>query len=78
MSRRPDRLSPDQAPYRCPRLRAQEFTGFDHYRRILTSPEAIDLILLSLKFTAVVVAASLLIGLGIALVLNEDFPGRQR
>jgi multiple sugar transport system permease protein len=57
-------------------LRTQEFIGFDHYRRILTSPEAIAAILLSLKFTAVVVAASLLIGLGTALVLNEDFPGR--
>jgi multiple sugar transport system permease protein len=58
-------------------LRTQEFIGFDHYRRILTSPEAIAAILLSCKFTAVVVAASLLIGLGIALVLNEDFPGRR-
>jgi multiple sugar transport system permease protein len=58
-------------------LRTQEFIGFDHYRRILTSPEAITAIVLSLKFTAVVVAASLLIGLGIALVLNEDFPGRR-
>jgi multiple sugar transport system permease protein len=58
-------------------LGTQEFIGFDHYRRILTSPEAIVAILLSLKFTAAVVAASLLIGLGIALVLNEDFPGRR-
>jgi multiple sugar transport system permease protein len=58
-------------------LRTEEFIGFDHYRRILSSPEAIAAILLSLKFTAVVVAASLLIGLGIALVLNEDFPGRR-
>ena len=57
-------------------LRTQEFIGLDHYRRILASPEAIAAILLSLKFTAVAVAASLLIGLGIALVLNEDFPGR--
>jgi ABC-type sugar transport system permease subunit len=57
-------------------LRTQEFIGFDHYRRILTSPEAIAAIFLSLKFTAVVVVASLPIGLGIALVLNEDFPGR--
>ena len=38
-------------------LRTQEFIGLDHYRRILTSPEAIAAILLSLKFTAVVVAA---------------------
>jgi ABC-type sugar transport system permease subunit len=58
-------------------LRTQEFIGLDHYRRILTSPEAIAAILNSVEFTAVVVAASLLIGLGIALVLNEDFPGRR-
>jgi ABC-type sugar transport system permease subunit len=58
-------------------LHTQEFIGFGHYRRILTDPEAIAAIFLSLKFTAVVVAASLLIGLGIALVLNEDFPGRR-
>jgi multiple sugar transport system permease protein len=58
-------------------LRTQEFVGFDHYRRILTSPEAMAAILVSLKFTAVVALASLLIGLGIALVLNEDFPGRR-
>jgi multiple sugar transport system permease protein len=56
-------------------LRTEEFVGLDHYRRILTNPEAIAAILLSIKFTAVVVAASVLIGLGIALVLNEDFPG---
>ena len=58
-------------------LRTQEFVGFGHYRWILTNPEAIDAILLSLKFTGLVAAASLLIGLGIALVLNEDFPGRR-
>jgi multiple sugar transport system permease protein len=58
-------------------LRTQEYVGFGHYRRILTSPEAIAAILLSIKFTAVVVALSLLIGLGTALVLNEDFPGRR-
>jgi multiple sugar transport system permease protein len=33
--------------------------------------------ILSLKFTATSVIASLLIGLGMALVLNEDFPGRR-
>jgi ABC-type sugar transport system permease subunit len=57
-------------------LRTQEFIGFNNYRQILTSSEAIAAILLSLKFTAVVAVASLPIGLGIALVLNEDFPGR--
>jgi multiple sugar transport system permease protein len=58
-------------------LHTQEFIGFGYYRWILTNPEAIDAILLSLKFTGLVAAASLLIGLGIALVLNEDFPGRR-
>ena len=58
-------------------LHTQEFIGFGYYRWILTNPEAIDAILLSLKFTALVAAASLLIGLGIGLVLNEDFPGRR-
>lgn len=58
-------------------LRTQEFVGFDHYRLLLTSPEAIAAIRLSILFTAVAVAGSLMIGLGIALVLNEDFPGRR-
>ena len=58
-------------------LRTQEFIGFNHYRQILSSPEAIAAMLLSLKFTAVVAIASLPIGLGISLVLNEDFPGRR-
>lgn len=57
-------------------LRTQEFVGLDHYRRILSSPEAIAAIFRSIIFTAVAVILSLLIGLGIALVLNEDFPGR--
>ena len=58
-------------------LHTQEFIGFGNYRQILASPEAIAAILLSLKFTVLVAAASLLIGLGIALVLNEEFPGRR-
>ncbi len=58
-------------------LHTQQFIGFGNYRRILASPEAIAAILLSLKFTVLVAAASLLIGLGIALVLNEEFPGRR-
>jgi multiple sugar transport system permease protein len=58
-------------------LRTQEFVGLDHYRRILTTPDAIAAILLSIRFTAVAVAGSLMIGLGIAVVLNEDFPGRR-
>ncbi|HEY1944873.1 MAG TPA: sugar ABC transporter permease [Roseiarcus sp.] len=58
-------------------LHTQAFIGFGNYRRILASSEAIAAILLSLKFTVLVAVASLLIGLGIALVLNEEFPGRR-
>jgi multiple sugar transport system permease protein len=57
-------------------LRTQQFVGFDHYRKILSNPEALVAILRSLEFTAVVVVASVFIGLGMALVLNEEFPGR--
>ena len=57
-------------------LRTQEFVGLKNYRQILSDPEATAAMILSLKFTATTVIASLLIGLGMALVLNEDFPGR--
>ena len=58
-------------------LQSEEFVGWAHYTQILSDPEAINAILLSLKFTAVAVVASFGIGLGIALVLNEEFPGRR-
>jgi ABC-type sugar transport system permease subunit len=58
-------------------LQTEEFVGWDHYTKILTDDEAISAILLSLKFTLVAAVASLLIGLAIALVLNEEFPGRR-
>ncbi len=58
-------------------LRTQQFVGFDHYRKLLSNPEALAAILRSLEFTAVAVVASVFIGLGMALVLNEEFPGRR-
>lgn len=57
-------------------LRTEEFIGFGHYKKILGNAEAITAIWLSLRFTAIVVIASLLIGLAMALVLNEEFHGR--
>ena len=57
-------------------LRTEEFIGAEHYRRLLTNPEAINAMIASLKFTLVAVVGSLIVGLGMALVLNEDFPGR--
>jgi ABC-type sugar transport system permease subunit len=57
-------------------LRTQEFVGLQHYKNLLADAEVQDAIVLSVKFTAVTVVLSLLIGLGMALVLNEEFPGR--
>jgi len=57
-------------------LRRQEFVGGKHYAKLLNDPQVIDAIITSLKFTVVSVALSLFVGLAIALVLNEQFPGR--
>jgi ABC-type sugar transport system permease subunit len=57
-------------------LRKQEFVGADHYRALLNDPDVINGITISLRFTAVAVVLSLIVGLGIALVLNADFRGR--
>lgn len=57
-------------------LRTEEYIGAGHYKRLLASPEAVNAMIASLKFTLVAVAGSLIVGLGMALVLNEDFPGR--
>jgi ABC-type sugar transport system permease subunit len=58
-------------------LRRQEFIGLKHYSKLLGTPEAVNSMLLSFEFALVTVIASLLVGLAMALVLNEDFPGRQ-
>jgi ABC-type sugar transport system permease subunit len=57
-------------------LKTQDFIGLDHYRRVLSDPEAVNAMIASLKFTVVAVIGSLVAGLGMALVLNEEFRGR--
>ena len=57
-------------------LRKEKFVGAKHYGKLLSDPQVLNAIFLSLKFTVVSVVLSLVIGLGIALVLNEKFPGR--
>jgi ABC-type sugar transport system permease subunit len=57
-------------------LKTQEFVGFKLYSDLLADQEVQNAIVLSLKFTAVTVVLSLVIGLAIALVLNEEFVGR--
>ena len=50
------------------------FAGFDNYNDLLTDPEFIGSLTLTLMYTAVTVAAELGAGLGIALLLNIDLP----
>jgi ABC-type sugar transport system permease subunit len=57
-------------------LRKESFVGGKHYAKLLADPAVLNAITVSLQFTAISVVLSLLIGLGIALVLNEPFPGR--
>jgi multiple sugar transport system permease protein len=57
-------------------LRKQEFVGAEHYQKLLNDPDVINAIGIGLRFTAVAVILSLIVGLGIALVLNADFRGR--
>jgi ABC-type sugar transport system permease subunit len=57
-------------------LKRTTFIGLGHYQKVLGSPEAISAMILSLKFTAFAVVGSMILGLGMALVLNQDFPGR--
>jgi ABC-type sugar transport system permease subunit len=58
-------------------LQSDDYVGWAHYAHIVSDPEAISAIGLSIKFTVVTVMASFLIGLAIALVLNVEFPGRR-
>lgn len=60
--------SPDQT------LFGGKFAGFDNYQDLLTDPEFIGSLTLTLGYTAGAVAAELLAGLGIALLLNIDLP----
>jgi multiple sugar transport system permease protein len=60
--------SPDQT------LFGGRFAGIDNYQDLLTDPEFIGSLTLTLGYTAGAVAAELLAGLGIALLLNIDLP----
>lgn len=55
-------------------LFAGRFTGTDNYEDLLTDPNFIASVKLTLIYTAVTVAAELAAGLGIALLLNIDLP----
>jgi multiple sugar transport system permease protein len=55
-------------------LFAGRFIGFDNYTDLLTDPAFISSLTITLGYTIVVVAAEMLLGLGIALALNVDLP----
>ena len=60
--------SPDQ------NLFGGKFNGLANYDDLLTDPEFIGSLILTLQYTVVVVTAELGVGLGIALLLNIDLP----
>jgi multiple sugar transport system permease protein len=60
--------SPDQS------LFGGKFSGIDNYDDLLTDPEFMGSLRLTLAYTAITVTSELLIGLGIAMLLNIDLP----
>jgi multiple sugar transport system permease protein len=60
--------SPDQT------LFGGTFAGAANYQDLVTDPEFTSSMILTLEYTAAVVAAELVVGLGIALLLNIDLP----
>ncbi|MFF1697427.1 carbohydrate ABC transporter permease [Streptomyces sp. NPDC058257] len=55
---------------------ARSFTGFGNYSEVLTDPDLRKSVLTTIVLTATVVIASLVIGLGLALLLDRKFRGR--
>lgn len=55
---------------------ARSFAGFDNYSEVLTDPDLRKSVLTTIVLTATVVIASLVIGLGLALLLDRRFRGR--
>jgi trehalose/maltose transport system permease protein len=56
--------------------RAWEFVGLQNYQNLLTDPRWWQAVWNTVQFTVVSVGLELVLGLGIALVVNSRFPGR--
>ena len=54
----------------------QKFIGWENYHDLATDPVALQSLLTSMTFVAVTTPVEVLLGLGMALVLNESFRGR--
>lgn len=52
------------------------FVGISNYAEFLTSSQGLDVWRVTLVFTVVTVAASMLLGLAMSVVLNRNIPGR--
>lgn len=52
------------------------FVGIDNYRRLIADPEIWNALRVTILFTCLSVAGSVLVGLGMALILNRNFRGR--
>lgn len=52
------------------------FYGLQNYVDAFFDPYVLRATIVSMQFTITVVALSILLGLGVALLLNEEFPGR--
>ncbi|MBN1827356.1 MAG: sugar ABC transporter permease [Candidatus Eisenbacteria bacterium] len=57
-------------------LRDASFIGFDHFRTIFTEPEILRIFLKTVVWTGVNVIAHLTLGIGLAILLNQEIRGR--
>jgi sorbitol/mannitol transport system permease protein len=55
---------------------AKSFAGFSNYKEVFTTPDYRSAVVTSIQMTVTVVVVSLLLGLGIALLLDHKFFGR--
>ena len=62
--------------YNLKRPNVFRFVGLDNYAQILASDEFWSALWITLEFTTLVVTLVVLLGIAIALLLNETFPGR--
>ena len=62
--------------YNLKRPRVFQFIGLDNYADILNSPESWSALWITIEFTLLVVTSVTVLGVCIALLLNQRFPGR--
>ena len=54
----------------------RSFAGIDNYKKVVTDPSARHAVVVTVELTVIVVLVSLLLGLGIAMLLDRSFRGR--